>query len=77
MTDCLDDLEQAEVARKKADPSRFFDVYYRDLVGDPISEVRKIYEYFGHPFGDEFEARIIRWIDENPKEKRGVHAYSL
>jgi hypothetical protein len=77
MDDCLHDLEQAEVARKQADSSRFLDVYYRNLVRDPISEVRKIYEYFGYPFSEEFEARIIRWIDENPKEKHGVHAYSL
>lgn len=77
MDDCLHDIEQAVAARKQADPSRFFDVHYKNLVRDPIGEVRKIYEYFGYPFSEEFEARIIRWIDENPKEKHGVHAYSL
>ena len=32
-------------------------------------------EYFE---GDEeFKARIVKWLDENPKEKHGIHRYSL
>jgi hypothetical protein len=73
----LHDIERAMSARRQADPERIFDVRYRDLVEDPPGAIRRIYGYFGYPFTEEFEARIVRWLDENPREKHGTHHYSL
>jgi hypothetical protein len=77
MDDLLHDIERAVAARKQADPKRFFDVHYRDLIKDPVGVIRQIYEHFGYPFSEEFKARIVKWLDENPKEKHGIHRYSL
>jgi len=77
MDDFLRDIERAVAARKQADPSRFLDVHYGDLVGDSVGVIRRIYEYFDYSFDGQFEARIIEWLDENPKGKHGAHRYSL
>jgi hypothetical protein len=77
MDDFLLDIERAVAARKWADPGSFFDVYYKDLIEDPVGVIRQIYEYFSYSFSEEFEARIIKWLEENPKEKHGTHRYSL
>jgi hypothetical protein len=77
MSDFCDDIEQAMSARAQADPKRVFDVRYPDLVADPVGVIRGIYEYFGYPFSNAFEAGILEWLEENPKGKHGVHRYSL
>jgi len=77
MDDLLHDIERAVAARKRADPRNFFDLHYRDLIKDPVGVIRRIYEYFGYPFSEEFKTRIVKWLDENPKEKHGIHRYSL
>jgi len=71
------DIERAMAARRQADPRRILDVHYGDLVKDPVGVIRQIYEYFGYSFDGQFEARIVKWMDENPKEKHGTHRYSL
>jgi len=77
MEDFLHDIERAVAARERADPRSFFDVHYRNLIRDPVGAIREIYDYFGYPFSEEFEARILRWLEENPKKKHGIHRYSL
>jgi hypothetical protein len=71
------DIERAMAARRRADPMGILDVHYGDLVRDPVGAIRRIYEYFGYSFDGQFEARIARWMEENPKEKHGTHRYSL
>jgi hypothetical protein len=71
------DIERAVTARRQVEPSRILDVHYRDLLKDPVGSIRRIYGYFGYSFDAQFEARIVKWLDENPKEKHGTHRYSL
>lgn len=78
MTESLSEgTERALAARAAADPARFFDVTYTDLVADPVQIARAACEHFGYPCGDEYEARMRRWMAENPQHKHGVHRYSL
>ena len=53
------------------------DVYYRDLVHDPISTVQRIYEYFALPFTNQAKDGMEKFLKENPQNKHGVHTYSL
>lgn len=69
--------ERAIDARASADPARFFDVAYPSLLADPVGTVRAVRHYFGYSYDDEFEARMRRWLVENPQHKHGVHRYSL
>jgi hypothetical protein len=69
--------DRAMKARESANPSRFFDVRYEDLVADPIGTVREVCQYFGYDFSPEYESRARRYLAENPRHKHGVHHYSL
>lgn len=56
---------------------RFFDVQYSDLMRDPISSVRGIYQYFDRELTLGAEMAMQRFVAENPKNKNGEHRYSL
>lgn len=70
-------LELGMEARKHADPARFMDIRYEDLVADPLSTVQSIYERFGLPWREELRAPMQQWLRDNPQNKRGAHAYSM
>jgi hypothetical protein len=60
-----------------APPAQFLDVWYTDLVRDPIGAVRGVYRHFDLPFAAPLEERMRRFLAENPKDKHGRHQYTL
>jgi hypothetical protein len=56
---------------------RFFDVPYHDLVRDPMAIIRRVYAHFGMTLTGTAEARMRRFLADNPKGKHGPHRYSL
>lgn len=90
-TDCLDKKElgrevserwekgaRLAVSFRKTGPGeRFFDVIYEDLLRDPLSVVRRIYAHFDMELTEQAERAMQRFLHENPKNKKGVHRYSL
>jgi len=60
-----------------APADRFLDLYYLDLVKDPVSAVQKIYDRFNLPFPEELKERIRKFLQQNPKDRFGKHRYSL
>ncbi len=70
-------LERCLEARDRLPAERFLDLAYRDVVADPIGEVRRIYAFLGRKFAPETEAAMRRHTLENPREKRAPHAYTL
>jgi hypothetical protein len=60
-----------------APAERFLDLYYDDLVADPIGAVRKVYAHFDLPFPQGMEQRIGEFHHRNPKDQFGKHRYSL
>lgn len=58
-------------------PQRILEVDFREFVASPRSVVRAIYERFGLEMSPQTEARLNRWVTENPQGKHGKHAYSL
>jgi hypothetical protein len=60
-----------------APAERFLDVYYVDLLADPVSVVRKVYARFDLPFPEELKERIQEFLHHNPKDRYGKHRYSL
>ena len=69
-------LDRGIAAREKHDASRFHDAHYAELLEDPVPVVRRIYEQFDYEYTDEFEARMMRFIKDNPQHKHGEHVYS-
>jgi hypothetical protein len=72
-------LRLASDARERASggAARFFDVRFRELLGHEIEQVRRIYEHFGLALSSEAEARMRRFLAQNPRDKHGQHRYSL
>ena len=58
-------------------PQRFLDLRYRELTADPVGTVRRVYDFFAIPLSAEAEARMRRYMSQNPQAKHGVHSYSL
>ncbi len=56
---------------------RFLDLYYVDLMADPVGSVRKVYARFDLPFPEGLQERISEFMRRNPKDKFGKHRYSL
>ncbi|HRW11476.1 MAG TPA: sulfotransferase, partial [Caldilineaceae bacterium] len=74
MKTCID---RAMAVRKQVGDERFCDVYYRDLMADPVAEVRRIYGEIGLPFSAQMATAIHAWLMEHPQHKHGRHAYTL
>jgi hypothetical protein len=58
-------------------PNDIYDVYYDDLVADPLAQLKKIYAWLGDPWTDIAETRMNAWLAANPQGKLGKHSYSL
>jgi Sulfotransferase family len=62
---------------ERASRGRFYDQHYSDLVRDPITQMRKVYDWLGDPFTPDAEAGMRAWLQENPQGRFGTHRYSL
>jgi hypothetical protein len=73
------DIDRGMRARDSgcAPVDRFVDVWYPDLLRDPIRTVRSIYAHFDLGFSTAAEARMRRFLADNPQDKHGAHEYSL
>lgn len=52
---------------------RFIDIYFRDLVKDPLSEISGIYTKFGMELREDHAHRISNYLKQNPKYKNGKY----
>jgi hypothetical protein len=56
---------------------QLFDVHYVELLRDPMAMVRRIYEFFDLELSGAAQTAMERFLLANPKNKGGVHRYSL
>jgi hypothetical protein len=70
-------LAHALAARDCAGEERFCDVYFRDLVTDPLGMIRTIYARFGLSLAPAVAERMRQTLAANPSDKHGVHRYAL
>jgi hypothetical protein len=56
---------------------QIIDIRFEDFVNDQLAVVRRIYETFGWQLSGEAEHRMKIFLEENPKDKHGVHDHSL
>ncbi len=72
-------LAQGMAARDRH-PERegqILDLSMREIVGDPIACVEKIYRHFELDLSQTARTRMERYLVEHPKDEFGVHRYSL
>ena len=53
------------------------DVSYGELVRDPVSVVRAVYERRGRSLGEAVAQGMLGWVAANPQHKHGRHRYGL
>lgn len=62
----------------KANPNlKIIDVYYRDLINDPIAVIRSIYQQINRPWNQRIESEIKQATTRNKKNKYGKHHYNM
>jgi hypothetical protein len=70
-------LDRMLHVREAADPARFYDLSYEDLLADPMAAVDRIYAYFEYAMTPGMEEGMQRWLAAHPQHQHGVHQYSL
>jgi hypothetical protein len=58
-------------------PKDMYNLYYDDLVADPLAQMKKVYAWLGDPWTDATETGMQAWREENPQGRYGQHRYSL
>ncbi|GAA2564888.1 sulfotransferase family protein [Mycolicibacterium diernhoferi] len=64
-------------SRERIGDDRFFDMYYHEMMNDPMDVIRRIYEWLGDPFDAETEAGMRNWLAAHPQDRFGQNAYTL
>ena len=70
-------LRGAMEAKKVLGADAIYDLYYKDLMRDPIAEMEKLYAWLGDDFTPDVEQAMRHWIDTHPQNQFGKHKYSL
>ncbi|CAA0093864.1 Uncharacterised protein [Zhongshania aliphaticivorans] len=58
-------------------PHAFLDVWYKDTVVDPLSSVKKVYDFIGMTLTDTARAAMEKHQEENRRDSRPSHEYTL
>jgi hypothetical protein len=57
------------------DPAHIVDIQFGELMREPFTAIRRLYERFEMPYSDDVEARMRRYLAENSVDKHGGHRY--
>jgi hypothetical protein len=63
--------------RDEIGEDRIYDLHYAGMMRDPISAMRRLYEWLGDEYTPEAEAGMRGWLADNPQGKFGKHEYRL
>jgi hypothetical protein len=64
-------------ASETLSPDRVVHIRYRDLIGDPVGAVMRVYAAFGLPYDEGFKARIDAYVAAKPNGGYGRLRYRL
>jgi hypothetical protein len=70
-------MEHAMEVRRERGDSQFFDLHFREILGDPVGAVRRMYGHFGVEMSEAAERSMRRWHADNPQGKHGEHRYAI
>jgi hypothetical protein len=63
--------------RDRSPAGQFLDVAYDDIETGPLAAIERIYDFLGWPLTDDANHAMHTFLAANPKNKHGVHRYSL
>ena len=70
-------LEKFLAVRDRAPAAQFLDVNFESIESDPLGTVERVYDFLGWPLTTDARAAMQRFLAANPKNKHGVHSYTL
>jgi len=73
----VDGMARLMAAAPQGWPAHGIDIRYRDLVADPVAQVRRIYADFGYRYGAAFEQDLTRHVENDRATARVRHSYTL
>jgi hypothetical protein len=73
----VNSVERAMAARENTPAGSVLDVHYRDLVRDPMAQMKRIHTFAELDWNEESERRVDGWLRGNPQHKHGTHRYEL
>jgi hypothetical protein len=68
-------IDRNLLARDELGTTNIVDVYYRDLVADPVATLERLAERLELPFDAEYRRRSSEFVRANPQHKHGRHRY--
>ena len=74
-SDCFDRFLKDRQQLDKED--QIIDLKFEDFVGDQMGTVKKIYQQFNWQLTEASKLNMENFLAANPKDKHGVHNYSL
>lgn len=70
-------LDHFMSVRAKADPARFIDVSYKELLQHPTQQGERVLSMAGIIMSNEIRDGMAEWIEANKREHRAAHKYTL
>jgi hypothetical protein len=70
-------VDRPLAARRRIGDDKSFDLHYADLIRDPISVMRALYEWAGDPLTSATEHAMLEWLEAHSQDRFGVAPYSL
>lgn len=70
-------IERPLAVRRRIGDDRFFDLYYAELMRDPITVMRSLYDWAGDDLTAPTERAMLDWLDAHPQDRHGTAPYSL
>jgi hypothetical protein len=71
----VDGIGRAMSARQNIGEDRFLDVTQRELEGNPLGTVERIYDFLGLELNGDIRAAMSDWAEANRRGARGEHRY--
>lgn len=53
-----------------------YDLYFEQLLDNPVAEIQRVYDFFGLAWTEEIEVTLQQYMRDNSREKHGKHSYT-
>lgn len=70
-------LDEFLAVRDRSPPGQFLDLRYESIESSPLETVERVYDFLGWTLSEDARAAMERFLAANPKNKHGVHRYTL
>ncbi|NVB41479.1 sulfotransferase [Pseudenhygromyxa sp. WMMC2535] len=69
-------LARAMATRDARDDRSFVDVFYRDLLDDPLAVVERLCAQLELPWDEGIRAKLATWLESHRQHEHGLHRYA-